>query len=214
MANHDQHHTRRDYLGGALTSADLHADPFQQFSDWLQAAIDFGSKDATAMALATADADGAPTARTVLLKQHTAKGFVWFTDSRSRKGHDLAANPRAELLFYWRDLDRQVRIRGEVAKLPPERADQYFHSRPEGSRFSTAAAEQSAVVANRDELESRIQELEAQYPDGSVPRPDAWIGYSLAPHYFEFWQGRVNRLHDRFRYVLDGDGWVIDRLAP
>lgn len=214
MANHDQHHTRRDYLGGALTRADLHTDPFQQFSDWLQAAIDFGSKDATAMALATADADGAPTARTVLLKQHTTAGFVWFTDSRSRKGHDIAANPRAELLFYWRDLDRQVRIRGGVAELPSERADQYFHSRPEGSRLSTAAAEQSAVVANRDELESRIQELEAQYPDGSVPRPEAWIGYSLEPHYFEFWQGRVNRLHDRFRYVLDGDRWLIDRLAP
>ncbi|MDH3714084.1 MAG: pyridoxamine 5'-phosphate oxidase [Gammaproteobacteria bacterium] len=214
MTNHDQHRTRRDYLGDALMRADLHADPFQQFSEWLQEVIDLGSKDATAMALATADADGAPTARTVLLKQHTPAGFVWFTDSRSHKGRDLASNPRAELLFYWRDLDRQVRVRGSVSALPSERADQYFHSRPEGSRFSTAAAQQSAVVANREELESRIQELEARYPDGNVPRPEAWIGYCLEPRYFEFWQGRVNRLHDRFRYVLKDGTWLIDRLAP
>lgn len=214
MTNHDQHGTRRDYLGGALIRDDLHTDPFQQFAGWLQAVIDFGSKDATAMTLATASADGEPTARTVLLKQHSAEGFVWFTDSRSRKGNDLAVNVRAELLFYWRDLDRQVRIRGDVAPLPAERADQYFHSRPAGSRFSTAAAAQSTIVANRAELETRIEELEAEYPDGNVPRPEAWIGYCLTPRYFEFWQGRLNRLHDRFRYVLDDGVWHIDRMAP
>lgn len=212
--NHDQHHTRRDYLGGALTRADLDADPFQQFSKWLQHVIDFGSKDATAMTLATADGDGTPSARTVLLKEHTPAGFVWFTDSRSRKGHELAVNNRAELLFYWRDVDRQVRIRGTVEMLPAERADQYFHSRPEGSRLSTAASEQSAVVANRRELEARIEQLLTEFPDGNVPRPDAWVGYCLQPYYFEFWQGRVNRLHDRFRYVQNGDSWQIDRLGP
>ncbi len=214
MSNHDQHHTRRDYLGGALTRADLHADPFQQFSRWLQEVIDFGSKDATAMTLATADAEGIPSARTVLLKEHTAAGFVWFTDSRSRKGRELAVNNRAELLFYWRDLDRQVRIRGTVDMLPVERADQYFHSRPEGSRFSTAASEPSSIVPNRQELEARIEQLQAEYPDGDVPRPDAWVGYRLQPRYFEFWQGRVNRLHDRFCYVQNDDAWRIDRMGP
>ncbi|MDH3451413.1 MAG: pyridoxamine 5'-phosphate oxidase [Gammaproteobacteria bacterium] len=214
MANHDQHKTRRDYEGDALNRADLHADPFQQFSHWLQEVIDFGSKDATAMTLATADADGAPSARTVLLKQHDAAGFVWFTDSRSPKGRELAVNARAELLFYWRDLDRQVRIRGTVQMLPVEHAEQYFHSRPEGSRFSTAGSVQSSIVADRSELEARIEQLHVRYPDGNVPRPDAWVGYCLQPRYFEFWQGRVNRLHDRFCYALNDGGWLIDRLAP
>ncbi len=214
MGNNDQHHARREYAGGAMSRAELHEDPFQQFTTWLQQVIDFGSKDATAMTLATADADGAPSARTVLLKQHSANGFVWFTDSRSRKGHELSVNPRAELLFYWRDLDRQVRARGPVEALPPGEADAYFQSRPPGSRFSTAASEQTSVIASREVLESRVAALRAEYPHGNVPRPEAWIGYRLRPYSFEFWQGRENRLHDRFRYLLEDGRWRIDRLSP
>ncbi len=205
---------RREYLGRKLHREDLDADPFVQFDRWLRDAIDTGAKDATAMTLASAGADGYPSARTVLLKQHGPEGFVWFSDSRSRKGRELAENPRAELLFYWRDLDRQARIRGPVEPLPAAIADSYFHSRPQGSRFSAAASVQSSVIAGRRVLQERVAELRARYPAGDVPRPQAWIGYRLAPEAFEFWQGRENRQHDRFRFRREAGDWVIERLSP
>lgn len=205
---------RRDYESHAIDKKDMDSDPFVEFARWLQRARDLELLDATAMTLATADADGRPSARVVLLKHVDSEGFCWYTDSRSQKGRELAVNPRAALLFHWRDLSRQVRVHGSAALLPAADADKYFNIRPEGSRFSAAASCQSAEVERRSQLEDEVLRLRAAYPDGDVPRPEAWLGYRLVPEYFEFWQGRDNRLHDRIAYVADGDGWVMKRLSP
>ena len=205
---------RRDYESHGLTRGEMDPDPFVQFGRWLQRARDLELLDATAMTLATADADGRPAARIVLLKHFDADGFCWYTDSRSRKGSDLAANPRAELLFHWRDLSRQVRVNGVVDKLPEEDAERYFLMRPEGSRFSAAASCQSAVIEGRSSLEDEVLRLRAAHPDGDVPRPDAWRGYFLKPDYFEFWQGQDNRLHDRIVYEPAAAGWAMHRISP
>ena len=205
---------RRDYESHGFEAKDLDTDPFVQFGLWFKTVHDLDVLDANAMTLATASEDGQPSARIVLLKHYDADGFCWYTDSRSHKGRDLAANPRAALLFHWRDISRQVRIQGQVSPLPAEAAESYFHSRPEGSRFSAASSHQSSVVANRAALEDAVERLREAHPDGQVPRPEAWIGYRLVPDYFEFWQGRANRLHDRIAYQPDGDGWTRQRLSP
>ncbi|MFV2031776.1 MAG: pyridoxamine 5'-phosphate oxidase [Gammaproteobacteria bacterium] len=205
---------RRDYESHSIGSADLHADPVTQFGYWLQQALDISAVDATAMTLATSNSAGIPSARIVLLKHYDQQGFCWFTDSRSQKGRELASNPEAALLFHWRDLSRQIRVQGKVEKLIESTAESYFHSRPDGSRFSAAASHQSAPVANRDVLVQEVNRLQAQYPDGDVPRPRDWIGYRLKPVYFEFWQGLSNRLHDRLVYRPRGDGWSIERIQP
>ena len=205
---------RRDYEAHGLDEQDMDPDPYVQFGRWLERARDLELLDATAMTLATADADGRPSARIVLLKHVDHDGFCWYTDSRSRKGRELAANPRAALLFHWRDLSRQVRVQGLAAPLPAADADRYFRSRPEGSRFSAAASRQSAEIDSRAQLEDEVARLRAAYPDGDVPRPDAWLGYRLEPDYLEFWQGQDNRLHDRIAYVADGDSWIMKRLSP
>lgn len=197
-----------------MRRADMLADPIEQFSQWLQQAIDADAIDATAMTLATAGLDAIPSARIVLLKHFDAGGFCWYTDSRSQKGQQLAANPHAAILFHWRDLNRQVRITGRVEKLPGENADEYFQSRPPSSRLSAAASFQSAPVDGRDSLQNRVDELSRQYPDGNVARPDAWIGYRLIAGEFEFWQGKVNRLHDRILYRPLETGWEMLRLSP
>jgi pyridoxamine 5'-phosphate oxidase len=205
---------RRDYEAHGITRKDMDSDPFRQFGQWLQRARDLELLDATAMTLATADRGGQPSARILLLKHFDADGFCWYTDSRSRKGQELAQNPRAELLFHWRDLSRQVRVQGSVARMPPEDAEKYFLMRPEGSRFSAAASRQSAEIESRSELEDEVLRLRAAYPDGDVPRPETWIGYRLTADYFEFWQGQGNRLHDRIVYAqLDG-GWEMKRISP
>ena len=205
---------RRDYESYSIGRNDLHADPVAQFGLWLQDALDFGALDATAMTLATANVEGIPSARIVLLKHYDEQGFCWFTDSRSQKGQELASNPEATLLFHWRDLSRQIRVQGRVEKLVEEAAESYFHSRPDGSRFSAAASQQSAPIENRAALEQRVKQLQDRYPEGDVPRPVDWIGYRLKPVYFEFWQGLSNRLHDRLIYQPSGDGWSIDRIQP
>ncbi len=205
---------RRDYESHAIDKKDMDSDPFVEFGRWLQRARDLELLDATAMTLATADADGRPSARVVLLKHVDRKGFCWYTDSRSQKGRELAVNPHAALLFHWRDLSRQVRVQGTAALLPAADAEKYFQIRPEGSRFSAAASCQSAEVESRSHLEDEVLRLRAAYPDGDVPRPEAWLGYRLVPDYFEFWQGRDNRLHDRIAYVADGDSWIMKRLSP
>ena len=205
---------RRDYESHSIGKGDMDPNPITQFGRWLQEAIDIGAVDATAMTLATASADGIPSARIVLLKKFDADGFCWFTDSRSQKGQELAANSQAALLFHWRDMSRQVRVQGSVERLPAIEAEAYFHSRPDGSRFSAASSSQSSSVENRAALETEVQRLHETYPDGDVPRPDAWIGYRLKPVYFEFWQGLVNRLHDRLVYRPIGDGWSIERISP
>ncbi len=205
---------RRDYTADTLARKDLDDSPLEQFRHWLADARAAKLVDATAMMLATVDADARPHSRVVLLKRADHEGFVWYTYQQSDKGRQLSARPHAALLFYWCALERQVRIEGRVEALDPSEADSYFHSRPVGSRFSAAASEQSAPVQDRAVLEQRVQELHAQYPDGDVPRPALWGGYRLIPERFEFWQGRGDRLHDRFEYRGGDADWQITRLQP
>jgi pyridoxamine 5'-phosphate oxidase len=228
---------RREYSLGGLDRQDLAADPMAQFERWFaemrgasgggrlrgigialfnlwHAILGRTPADATAMILATADRQGHPSARTVLLKGVDADGFTFFTNYESRKGQDLAENPRAALVFFWSALERQVLVTGAVSKLPDAESDAYFRSRPRGSRIAAWASRQSAVVEDRGELERQWVETDARFPGNDVPRPPYWGGYRLSPSRLEFWQGRPNRLHDRFAYVREGRGWVIRRLAP
>ena len=205
---------RRDYESYSIGRGDLDPDPIVQFGKWLQDAIDIDAVDATAMTLATATRDGIPSARIVLLKNYDDAGFCWYTDSRSQKGQELALNDQAALLFQWRDMSRQIRVQGSVERLPAGEAEVYFHSRPDGSRYSAAASHQSSPVDNRNVLETEVRRLNELYPQGDVPRPETWIGYRLKPIYFEFWQGLVNRLHDRLVYKPHESGWSIERISP
>lgn len=207
---------RRDYTANTLSRAELASSPFDQFTHWLQDARDEKILDATAMTVSTADSTGQPHSRVVLLKHFDNDGFIWYTYQESDKARQLQENPKASILFYWCALERQVRIEGVVEKLDPSNADEYFYSRPEGSRFSAAASVQSAPVENRKVLEDRVKELHKQYPDGNVPRPEVWGGYRLSPHRLEFWQGRADRLHDRFIYARDSKtaDWSIQRISP
>ena len=215
---------RRQYATGTLNRSDLCATPLQQFEQWLADARSAQLIDATSMALTTVDADHQPHTRIVLLKKFDENGFSWFTDQSSAKAQQLEVNPRACLLFFWRELERQVRIEGRVQMVPAAESDKYFHSRPPGSRFSAAASQQSSVVNNRLELETKVKELQEKYPQGDVPRPDQWGGYCLTPEYFEFWQGRNDRLHDRFAFTRAADAadktsipdavWSTERLSP
>ncbi|WP_286236952.1 pyridoxamine 5'-phosphate oxidase [Neptuniibacter halophilus] len=206
--------TRREYLAQPLHRNDLHADPVAQFAEWMDAAMEVSPDDATSMTLATANAQGMPSARIVLLKHFDQQGFAWYTDYRSQKGDDLAENPQAEIMFYWYGLERQVRIQGQVEKLSPEQGRKYFNERPLGSRLSAAASCQSHPVASREALEAQVQQLQEQYPEGDVPHPEQWGGYLLKPTRFEFWQGRESRLHDRFQFNLTDEGWQVKRLQP
>lgn len=207
---------RREYRNPVLEPGAVAADPLDQLRAWLDEAIAAGLTEPNAMTLATVGADGAPSARIVLLRG-LDDGLVFYTNYGSRKGADLAADPRAAAVLHWIELARQVRVSGTCAKVPPEQSDAYWASRPAGSRMSSAASPQSRVIADRDVLERRIAELRAAHPDGEVPRPDHWGGYRLHPHTVELWQGRPNRLHERLRYRRrggDSTGWVIERLAP
>ena len=213
----DHRATRRDFIHGELHRRDLNPDPFRQFADWLAAATEAGNFDATAMALATADAEGHPDVRFVLLKHFDERGLCWYTDQRSQKGQELAVNPQAAAVFYWPENDRQVRVNGPVERLSDTEAEAYFQQRPSSSRFAAAASEQSQPIADREALEQRVTDLQAHYPTGDVPRNPAWGGYRLLPERFEFWQGRRSRLHDRFLYQRSEDTggvWVIQRLMP
>ena len=191
----------------------LAPDPIEQFREWWQRA----ERDVPlpeAMTLATVDEEGVPDARMVLLKGFGPDGFRFFTNYESAKGVELAASPRAALVIYWRELDRQVRVRGAVERLPAEDSDAYFASRPRDSRIAAAASPQSRAI-ERAELDRRYDELDAELGGAEVPRPDYWGGYLLRPDAIEFWQGRESRMHDRFRYTRDaGGGWTIERLAP
>jgi len=206
---------RRSYRLSGLSEDDLAADPFEQFERWLQDAIDAAVDEPTAMVLATADATGRPSARTVLLKGYDERGFVFFTGHDSRKGRELAANPRASLLFPWIALERQVIVIGDVERATREEAVAYFHSRPRGSQLGAVVSDQSSVISSRAVLEAGLAELVEAYPEGTeVPVPDRWGGYRVVPASIEFWQGREDRLHDRLRFTREGDGWRLDRLMP
>jgi len=192
----------------------LDPDPVAQFTRWLADAEAAGLPEPNAMVLATVSAAGQPRGRTVLLKSHDTSGFVFYTNRTSRKGADLAAVARASLTFPWYALHRQVIIEGEVQELSTADSEPYFHSRPRGSQLGAWASRQSTVIGSRDELEKRYAELEQRWASEPVPMPDFWGGYRVVPSVIEFWQGRVNRLHDRFRYRRDGGAWVIERQAP
>ena len=205
---------RREYKLRALTEGDALADPIAQFAVWFDEAIKSEIVDANAMSLATASGDGAPSVRTVLLKDFSQHGFVFFTNYESDKGRDLAANPRAELLFYWSELERQVRISGKVSKVTREESEAYFHSRPLDSQIGVWASAQSREVESRAALEEAFRAASEQYAHQVVPMPTYWGGYRVAPERLEFWQGRAGRLHDRLLYTKSAAGWDRVRLAP
>jgi len=201
-------------LANTLNESDVDPNPLKQFEAWYGEALASGVPEADAMTLATATTDGAPDARIVLLKSFDDRGFVFFTNYQSRKAEELAANGRACLLFYWLPLKRQVRIEGTVDKVSAAESDDYFHTRPWGSKLGAWTSDQSRVITSRENLEKRFAEFEAEFAD-NVPRPPHWGGYRLIPTAIEFWQGRDNRLHDRIRYRLQQDkSWLIERLAP
>lgn len=206
---------RQDYQRAVLLEKDVEATPVPQFGRWWQDVMQSELDEPNAMTLATSTKDGKPAARIVLLKSFDEDGFIFFTNYESRKGMEMAENPQATLLFFWKELQRQVRIEGTVSKTSGEISDEYFHSRPVGSQIGAIASPQSQVIPGRHYLETSVQELEQKYATGGPERPGHWGGYIVKPTLVEFWQGRSSRLHDRLRYVLQEDGsWLIERLAP
>jgi len=209
---HDQ---RKEHNRSSLLEEQVDPDPIRQFVVWFDEASRSGVAESNAMALATATPDGRPSARMVLLRGVDDRGFAFFTNYESRKARELEANPYAALVFFWHELERQVRVEGRVEQVAGEESDRYFHSRPKGARIGAWASPQSDVVASRGVLEARFGALENEYPEDEVPRPVNWGGYRVVPETIEFWQGRPNRLHDRLRYTKrEQGGWLIERLAP
>jgi len=198
-----------------LIESDIDSDPIKQFGKWYGEALRADLIHPNAFTLTTSTKEGKPSARVLLLKDYDERGFVFYSNSESKKGSDLADNPFAAFCFWWGKLERQIRIEGRVEKVTQEEADAYFASRPRGSQIGAWASNQSAVIPRRELLEERVHEFESKFKDKDVPRPQYWNGYRLAPDLIEFWQGRDNRLHDRLRYTLEAQGnWVIERLAP
>jgi len=205
---------RRDYALATLDERDVDADPIRQFERWFADAAAARVLEPNAMTLSTATRDGVPSARIVLLKGVDANGFAFYTDYRSRKGAELAENPLAALTFLWKEIERQVRITGSVSRVSTQESDAYFRTRPLGSRLGAWASHQSAVLASREELEARVQDVIGRFPDGDVPLPPHWGGFRVAPDEIELWQGRPDRLHDRLLYRRGERGWEISRLSP
>lgn len=207
---------RKEYTRAGLREADAAPDPVEQFRKWFDEALAAGLHEPNAMTLATATPDGRPSARVVLLKGFDEQGFVFYTNYEGRKGRELEENPYCALVFYWGELERQVRIEGRVSRVPAEESDEYYRSRPRGSRLGAWVSEQSRTVGDRGVLEERLRELEREYEGREVPRPGFWGGYRVKPEAIEFWQGRENRLHDRLLYRRAGGagGWCRVRLQP
>jgi len=205
---------RREYLRGGLHRKDLQEDPIEQFSIWMQQALDLGIIDPTAMTMSTVASDGQPSQRIVLLKNFDDRGFVFYTNYESRKAKELTENSKVSLLFPWNQIDRQIKICGEAQKLSSRDSRDYFVSRPRGSQIAAIASKQSSVIDSRAALMDEFDALNQKYKDAELPFPDFWGGYRVQATEIEFWQGGADRLHDRFRYLRDGQSWRIDRLAP
>jgi pyridoxamine 5'-phosphate oxidase len=206
---------RQNYTRAGLTEAEAATDPIQQFRTWFQQTLEAQLLEPNAMTLATTTADGKPTARMVLLKDFDARGFVFYTNYESLKGQQLNENPFAALVFWWAELERQIRIEGRVEKISNQESDAYFHSRPIGSQLGAWVSHQSQVIDSREVLETRQLDLEQQYQDRKIPRPIHWGGFRVVPSVIEFWQGRPSRLHDRLRYTRQANGsWLRERLSP
>ncbi len=206
---------RKDYTLEDLTETEVDPNPFIQFKQWFEQALAAQLPEPNAMTIATATPDGKPSARMVLLKDFDERGFVFFTNYNSRKGQELAENPQAALVFWWAELERQVRIIGHVEQVSAAESDKYFYSRPENSRLGAWASRQSEAIANREVLEQNLQQLQHQYENQEIPRPSHWGGLRVIPTEIEFWQGRPSRLHDRLLYTrLDTQTWKIQRLSP
>lgn len=206
---------RKEYKKETLLEKDVETDPIAQFSKWWDEALRSDIEEVNAMTLATAGVDGIPSARIVLLKEYNADGFVFFTNYKSRKGNELDENPQACLVFFWKELERQVRIWGAVDKIPAAASNAYFSSRPKESQLGAWASEQSSVITGRGVIEERSIRYQQQFANELIPRPEWWGGYIVKPHCIEFWQGRPGRLHDRVQYSVEEKGvWKIERLAP
>ena len=205
---------RREYEAEGLVEGDMADDPFAQFEIWFSGVLAVGLEEPNAFVLATADSRARPSARALLMKDLSDQGLVFFTALVSRKSADLKENPVAAATFVWTPLHRQVRFEGPVEELEPHSSDEYFATRPRGAQVAAHASKQSQVVASREELEAVFSQLDAEFGDGEIPRPETWGGWRLIPETVEFWQGRPNRFHDRVRYRPDGKGWLKERLSP
>jgi pyridoxamine 5'-phosphate oxidase len=205
---------RKDYKLQTLLEADVAPDPIVQFDKWWDEAVKSDIDEVNAMTLATADKNNMPSARVVLLKGYDKNGFVFFTNYQSHKGEQLQQNPHACLVFFWKELERQIRVTGTVEKISGEESDAYFTSRPAGSRIGAWASPQSSVISNRNVIEENLKAIEKQFGNAAIPRPPHWGGFIVKPLQIEFWQGRPSRLHDRIQYTLQEGSWGIERLAP
>ncbi len=220
MPNRDYQNVRRDYDAPGLSKTQLQPSPFMQFSQWMEEALASPIQDATAMSLATVDKHGQPHNRIVLLKETTPEGYIFYTHYDSAKGHEINQNQKAALLFFWPELDRQIRIEGTLTKVSKATSQAYFESRPRDSQLAALSSMQSKEVASRKALEETFKNNEQKYAKKTIPHPEHWGGYCLQPNKFEFWQGRPNRLHDRFVYTPNSEAhaenqtWSIQRLSP
>jgi pyridoxamine 5'-phosphate oxidase len=205
---------RREYEAHGLVETEMADDPFSQFEQWFSGVIAAGIDEPNAFVLATAGANGTPSARALLMKDLSAEGLVFYTGMKSRKSRDMRESPRAAATFVWTQIHRQVRFEGSVEEVDADTADAYFATRPRGAQIAAHASTQSELVSRREELDTRFARLSAEFGDGDVPRPDDWGGWRLIPSSVEFWQGRPNRFHDRVRYRLDGGAWLKERLSP